>query len=274
MASLAGHVRRYGDFDDITASADGSSDGPVSRRSASTGPLPECSIRCGSFYEQYHGHPIRLLREARDGLRKIHGEEESCCIYLAGDSTVDNKYWLGPQHARSIERDSGGRYTAEAANGYEKILTPPRMVKDVCYWMNRLIAESEVQNTFVLNTAVEATTLASRSGGAEACCVVRCAGKLYAQDELIRDSMRESDILVTSIGGNDIALAPSICTVFFLVWLMLTPMCLLSACHPATAYFIWLFRRCTEAYIKRLVAYRKPKKIAACMVRFTLARVS
>ena len=254
---LTQHLSRRGAADEV----DG--DSAVPPPAALPKPVP-----CGRFYEQYHGHPIRLLRRVHAAMREIHGEE-SCCIWLAGDSTVDNKYWLGPQHARAIERDVGDAYTAMATNGFERVLSPPRMVKDVTYWMNRLLAESgEAAATFTMNTAVEATTLASRSGGAEACCVVRCVPHMYAQDEMIRDSMQANDILVTSIGGNDIALSPSICTVFFLVWLMLTPMCLLWSCHPAVIYFVWLWKSCTTTYIQQLVGRTTPRKIAVCMVYY------
>lgn len=43
----------------------------------------------------------------------------------------------------------------------------------------------------------------------------------YFCQELIRDRIRSCDMLVISVGGNDIALAPSICTVLAMVLLKL-----------------------------------------------------
>lgn len=96
---------------------------------------------------------------------------------------------------------------------------------------------------------------------------------VFPAQELIRDRIRSCDMLVISIGGNDIALAPSICTIVAMVLLklalnfrcvlyifqsfaharshnvtgrhrlrMLTPWPLLFCFHPAVAYFIGLFR--------------------------------
>ena len=52
---------------------------------------------------------------------------------------------------------------------------------------------------------VEATTLNSR------------CYKLQPQDEFVRDNISKDDILIVSIGGNDIALAPAPCTIATLV---------------------------------------------------------
>ena len=70
------------------------------------------------------------------------------------------------------------------------------------------------------------------------CCCPTC-GSLEEQDHLIQKSITSNDYLAVSIGGNDIALAPSLCTIFFLLCLMLTPMCFICSYHPAMCYFIW-----------------------------------
>lgn len=44
---------------------------------------------------------------------------------------------------------------------------------------------------------------------------------VFPAQELIRDRIRSCDMLVISIGGNDIALAPSICTIVAMVLLKL-----------------------------------------------------
>eukprot|EP00041_Stephanoeca_diplocostata_P027741 m.770112 g.770112 ORF g.770112 m.770112 type:complete len:186 (-) comp23238_c3_seq18:95-652(-) len=117
------------------------------------------------------------------------------CSYLAGDSSLDNKYWI-------LQR------TAPAVNGFEEILQPPVAVPDVAHHLNAILADSlqgsSKQTTGALNTAVEATTLGSRVG--------KC-GKLWPSDIFIRDHITENDVLVVSVGGNDIALSPSCSTI-------------------------------------------------------------
>ena len=76
--------------------------------------------------------------------------------------------------------------------------------------MNSILADSLDHSKdipFVLNTAVEATTLTRRAGGFSCCCLPSC-GELLEQDTFIRDNLKSEDYLVVSIGGNDIALAP------------------------------------------------------------------
>ena len=41
--------------------------------------------------------------------------------------------------------------------------------------------------------------------------------KLQPQDEFLRDNISKDDILIVSIGGNDVALAPSPCTIATMV---------------------------------------------------------
>ena len=58
-----------------------------------------------------------------------------------------------------------------------------------------------VSHVFLSTRTVEATTLNSR------------CYNLQPQDEFLRDNMSEEDILIVSIGGNDVALAPAPCTI-------------------------------------------------------------
>ena len=80
------------------------------------------------------------------------------------------------------------------------------MKQDVCYWMN-VEAErmNSVQTTLppvaTINTAIEATALNNRAMGC-----------LLPQDAFIRDHITEDDVLVVSVGGNDVALQPLLCT--------------------------------------------------------------
>ena len=130
-----------------------------------------------------------------DGLRGNTGQlrmvvdAEGCRAYDytgAGDSSLDNKYWV--------------KETAFAINGYENILKPPTMIKDVNYWMNTLLAEhnkKSVPKVCSIMTAIEASTLAQRKDS------------ILSQDTFIKNHISSDDYLIVSVGGNDIALSPN-----------------------------------------------------------------
>ena len=70
-------------------------------------------IHSDSFYGCYYGHPIEQLTTLCEQLQ-LNGCTTR--IFLVGDSSLDNKYWFG-------------QGWADACNGYERILAPPRMKK-------------------------------------------------------------------------------------------------------------------------------------------------
>lgn len=107
---------------------------------------------------------------------------------------LDNKFWFGNQEA--------------AVNGYERLLQPPVSRCDVSYHVNRELASRNPSQACV-NAAVEASSLNGRS-----------LGHLLPQDRLVRDVIRSNDVLVVSVGGNDIALTPVLCTCFNVVPLL------------------------------------------------------
>ena len=240
-------------------------------------------VRTGPYYETFYGHNVTYIRAVSEALRMHHGPRSSC-IWLAGDSSLDNKAWLfdGLQSEGVFERDfargrHGRRFIGDALNGYETILHPPGMVQDVCYWMNeKLMARNSLVSsntnevstrTYCINTAVEATTLTSRTGGCEACCMCTC-GDLLESDKYIRDHCRAQDMIVVSIGGNDIALAPSIITVLFLFLIVLTPSCLLVKYNPIVFYFIILFRHQVTKYLEKITSKQMPAKIGVCCIYY------
>jgi hypothetical protein len=111
-----------------------------------------------------------------------------------------------------------------------------------------------------LNLAVEASTLKERED------------TILEHDKFIRDNIRSADILIVSIGANDIALKPTfatICHMLQLAWL--TPR---SSLQKETAwslnYFIKMFRDQIQAYISRLIQKRKPRAVIVCMIYFPL----
>lgn len=225
------------------------------------------SVNTGEYYSTYHGHETRFLRVIHDGLRQTH----KSLIFLAGDSSLDNKFWLSTSE--------------DAVNGYERILRPPRMKTDVCYHLNREAQERKA-GLGCVNTAVEATSLNNR-----ACC------SLLEQDQFIRDHITADDYLVVSVGGNDIALTPVLMTVLNLAALVCcTPQVCIEKCSCACpinshidlgcagcglpgclsgsllgwplgmGYFVDLFQHRVGNYVRRMVGKQKPKMIIVCMI--------
>lgn len=144
-----------------------------------------------SFYNEYYGHKISDLTTIHRHLRQNHQQ----MIYPAGDSSMDNKYWFTEE----------GR----AVNGYEAVLEPPISRQDIAYWMNREIVKRNFSSHYAaINCAVEHATIGSK-----------CCG-LSPQDEFLRDHIDMNDVLVISIGGNDVALAPAPCTILSMLSLL------------------------------------------------------
>lgn len=221
----------------------------------------------GEFYTEYHGHLVKHLEVVHKHLRNSTGSDG--IIWLAGDSSLDNKHWFGD--------------SAPAVHGYEKFLKPPRSKKDIAYWMNYHLMK-KMMNVAVINTAVEESCVGDRS---------RC--RLMEQDLFIRDNILPNDALVISLGGNDIALKPSPCTALNLLALVnCTPVACVRDCSCGTSiplddpccgcacgclsnllawplglgYFVHLFRSRVASIIDRITAKIRPKTIFVCMIYF------
>ena len=169
-------------------------------------------ISSASFYGEYHGHKVNHLQTLYPRLR----EKSDALILTGGDSSLDNKHWFNDQRP--------------AAGAYANVLQPPTSVCDVTYWLNSLSESDRFQkrsddsnsnakyaaidsNTkyAAINTAVEATTLNER------------CRKLRPQDIFLRDNISSEDVLIVSIGGNDIALSPTPCTIASIAGLLCLP---------------------------------------------------
>ena len=101
------------------------------------------------------------------------------------------------------------------------VLEPAVSNADVTYWLNyHGIDERRTHKYGAINTAIEATTLNSRTF------------RLHPQDKFIRDNIQQDDVLIVSVGGNDIALAPTPCTIMSL--LCLPHMCMEQSCVLGT----------------------------------------
>jgi len=216
------------------------------------------------------GLGFRCLQKFLEDLVREMKEEKASTIFLAGDSSLDNKYWFNEQ--------------ARAVNGFERILNPPTMKLDVCYWLTGmtvlLAINSRIDSLFFLsrlnlealqrkeslwcvNTAVEATSLNSRPFCSLLpqvfvwfifhlqTAIKKCIRLL--QDEFIRDTISEDDVLIVSIGGNDIALSPLLCTILNISMLICcTPQCCLVYLFvlPAVSFFCSFFNSSKEFVAK------------------------
>ena len=125
-------------------------------------PKAKRSINARTFYENWSGHQLSLLDRLFVQLNENSNDEEKSIIWLAGDSSLDNKHWCyANPDLKSAEYFVDPSYTAKACNGYEKILDPPNSIQDVCYHLNHVL-EKEKSPFVCINTAIEATTLAER----------------------------------------------------------------------------------------------------------------
>lgn len=117
---------------------------------------------------------------------------------------------------------------------------------------------------------------------------------LKPQDKFLRDNIKEDDILIVSIGGNDVALYPTPCTICSMKGLVCLPIkcienstsCCTIPCNdyacggcsstlscagsvpPCFGYFRHLFQIRTQKYIESLTSVTKPRKILVCMIYY------
>ena len=115
------------------------------------------------FYNEFSGHRLEDLNVLYKSLK------DSGCdnfIFLAGDSSLDNKHWIFKDQANKSIADLNDPTISRAAiNGYESVLSPARMLADVNYWLNFLLKESRsssAKKTCSIMTAVEASMLKQR----------------------------------------------------------------------------------------------------------------
>ena len=174
-------------------------------------------ISSGAFYGEYHGHRVSHLEALLPSLRR----SADSLIWTAGDSSLDNKYWF---------QDS-----APAVGTYGDVLNPPRSIQDVTYWLNAIAnqrRDNDNKNSgtnspklryAAINTAVEATTVNERSW------------RLRPQDVFLRDNITPNDVLVVSVGGNDVAMMPMPCTILSMLCLLQFPKsCVANGCVATT----------------------------------------
>jgi hypothetical protein len=206
---------------------------------------PSDKINCSHFYFEWKGHPIEDLVRFRETTLAERGDKP--IIYLAGDSSLDNKYWLH----KSLQD-----LNTDVPTIYEQTLDQPRPKPDVAFWMNHLLGDRAT----CINTAVEESMLRDRDAN------------LLPHDEFIRDNIRPQDILIVSVGANDVALKPLPSTMWHMAQLAwFTPRFLLAKGWAwSLRYFKHLFGNKIEDYVTRMTATTKPRAVIVCMIYFPL----
>ncbi|EFY93163.1 hypothetical protein MAC_00946 [Metarhizium acridum CQMa 102] len=205
-------------------------------------------INASQFYFEYKGHAILDISAFHS--ITISQRPTKPIVYLAGDSSLDNKFWL------PSSSPGGERLTVAVPEIYKAALKPPRPKPDVAFWLNHYLGSRAT----ALNLAVEASLLRERNSD------------LLAHDEFIRDHIRAEDLLVVSVGANDIAMRPNlstICHMLLLAWLTSTSRIQSGAALPLR-YFVNMFKTQVEKYVVKLVEKHKPRAVVVCMIYFPL----
>jgi len=203
-------------------------------------------INTSRFYFEWKGHNIADATTFRNTTLSLRPNKP--IVYLAGDSSLDNKYWV-PSSGPEDEPLS-----VDVPEIYLEALDRPHPRPDVAFWLNHFLGDRAT----TLNLAVEASTLKERETN------------LLEHDEFIRDNIRAEDILIVSVGANDIAMRPTFATIRHMLRLAwFTPRFLVDK-GWFMGHFIDMFKDQTEAYISKIVAKQKPRAVIVCMIYFPL----
>eukprot|EP00961_Rhodomonas_salina_P247016 3337429-Rhodomonas_salina.3 len=168
---------------------------------------------------------------------------------------------LQPKSKEQQVQDPNFAATAACVNGFEDVLQPLIMVKDVAYWLNfgmqnSLNAPGKIC-TLTRMMSVEELTLADREK------------TLLEQDVFVRDHITKEDYLIVSVGGNDVALAPTLPTIFNMFLLSRSPDWMIcKRIAPGFGYMLHLFGSKVADLISRVCAKQKPRKILLCMLYY------
>ena len=243
------------------------------------------AVDARAYFATYHGHDPAALRLVASALREGGAAASATAgdapepprklIWLAGDSSLDNKFWL-----------RGGVRRTPACNGEERAFgSAEPLPQDVAHCVNTLLAARAGSSggggggssrLACVNAAVEESRLADRAGG-----------RLLPQDEVLRDTLADGDVLVVSVGGNDIALSSSLATKAALVALLGLPLpsCCGALCPPrlggasdaaledgsalGLAHLTRHFGEQTRDYVRALLAgpqRARPALVVICMI--------
>jgi len=213
--------------------------------------LPDAAtaLTPAGFYGNYYGHRLADLEYVLNGLRNA----TKPVVFLAGDSTLDNKYWLfnGANPALPSSYNQSQPWTAPAIGSYKAVLEPQIMVKDVAYWMSHAAMEHGY-NFNTLNAAVEESMVEGRAANPK------------SNDVFVRDNIAKDDILIISVGGNDLALNPSVATQQALIGIFTDP----ANQAKYFAHLMSIFKDQMTAYAEYLVGKVRPRAILMCMLYY------
>ncbi|KAE9364946.1 hypothetical protein N431DRAFT_430549 [Stipitochalara longipes BDJ] len=203
-------------------------------------------INASRFYFEWKGHNISDATAFHATTLSLRPNKP--IVYLAGDSSLDNKYWV-PSSGPEDEPLS-----VPVPEIYHVALDRPDPRPDVAFWLNHFLGDRAT----TLNLAVEASTLKEREKD------------LLEHDEFIRDNIRAEDILIVSVGANDIAMRPTfatMCHMLRLAWF--APRFSLEK-GWFLGHFVNMFKDQVEAYISKIVEKQKPRAVIVCMIYFPL----
>ena len=186
-------------------------------------------------------------------------------------SSFVSRFFLKPNEMKTTKKAKQSQlssplpssFIGPSLNGYEAVF--PRMVKDVSYFMNKELASSEkVLNTICINAALEESTVGARTASP--------AG-LLPHDEFVKRTATSRDTIIASVGGNDVALKPTVATIAAVFMLTRTPLWLLKLLGPwapGWGHMEWVFGGQVEAFLKNLVAGSPspPREVIVCMIYF------
>jgi hypothetical protein len=264
-------------------------------------------VPAAAFVGEYHGHRREHLEAVLQALRAVKGYAAPAAtatataramspdgaadpapaaaavaagprhsfIYLVGDSSLDNKFWL---------KGGGSNGRERAVNGMESALEPPMTAPDVAHQINKLLVAREAGGaTGGAPTSADAATAAGATASAaqgayrytcinaaveESTIGERLDGRLFPQDEFVRDNITSDDVVVCSVMGNDVALKPSARTIAAMGWL--TRCSSTASIEDGSAWglghFSWLAHDCLQAYLRNLTAKARPRLIITCVI--------
>lgn len=200
-------------------------------------------INRSRFYSEWKGHQIEDLATFH-AITTVQRPNKPI-VYLAGDSSLDNKYWV-----------DSGKLSVNTPEIYKHTLDSPTPKPDVAFWMNHLLGDRAT----CVNAAVEESMLRQRDQD------------LLPHDQFIRDNIRSQDVLIVSVGANDIAMKPLPCTIWHMLQLAwATPR---SSLDKGTAgslkYFKGMFGSKVQDYVDRMTVRTRPRAVIVCMIYYPL----
>ncbi|KAF2277367.1 uncharacterized protein EI97DRAFT_432245 [Westerdykella ornata] len=202
-------------------------------------------INSSAFFSEWKGHPISDLAKFRDTTRAVRPGKP--IVYLAGDSSLDNKAWVTASEPISPAQIYKETLRTSSYSGIKP---------DIAYWLNHFLGDRAT----CINAAIEESLLRERDD------------RLLEHDLFIRDSITANDILIVSVGANDIALRPTTSTMLHMADLAWTTRrsSIQDGSASSLVYFRKMFKDKTENYISRMLEKQKPRAVIVCMIYYPL----